>query len=229
MLIQAPAAVVVTVVLSSLAILVGIVDRSGRGPRALAGVWSRALLRIGRVGVRVDGLDHLPAGPAVYAANHGSALDIPIVFGHLPVDFRIIHKRSLRLLPILGQAMWAAGHIAIDRSHPFRARRSLATAAERIRNGMSVVVFPEGTRSPDTTVRRFKRGSFGLALDAGVPVVPVSIVGVKAIVPRGLLSLEPGTVDVRVHPPVPVEGRGPEEAEALAAEVRQIVSAGCVG
>jgi 1-acyl-sn-glycerol-3-phosphate acyltransferase len=94
---------------------------------------------------------------------------------------------------------------------------------------MSVVVFPEGTRSPDTTVRRFKRGSFGLALDAGVPVVPVSIVGVKAIVPRGLLSLEPGTVDVRVHPPVPVEGRGPEEAEALADEVRQIVSAGCVG
>jgi 1-acyl-sn-glycerol-3-phosphate acyltransferase len=177
----------------------------------------------------VEGLGHLPAGPAVYAANHGSALDIPIVFGHIPVDFRIIHKRSLRLLPILGQAMWAAGHIAIDRSHPFRARRSLIIAARRIRGGTSVVVFPEGTRSPDATVRRFKRGSFALALDAGVPVVPVSIIGVKAIVPQGLLSLRPGTVDVRVHAPVPIEGRAPEEAEALAAEVREIVSAGCVG
>jgi 1-acyl-sn-glycerol-3-phosphate acyltransferase len=228
-LVQAPLAVLVTAVLSSLAIVVGVVDRSGRGDRAIAGIWSRALLRIGRVGVEVEGLGHLPVGPAVYAANHGSALDIPIVFAHLPVDFRIIHKRSLRLLPILGQAMWAGGHIAIDRSRPFRARRSLAAAARRIGAGTSVVVFPEGTRSPDAVVRRFKRGSFALALDAGVPVVPVSLVGVKTIVPEGLVSLKPGTVTVRVHAPVPIEGRGPDDAETLAEEVRQIVAAGCVG
>jgi 1-acyl-sn-glycerol-3-phosphate acyltransferase len=228
-LVQAPLAVLVTVVLSSLAIVVGVVDRSGRGCRAIAGTWSRALLLIGRVGVRVEGLELLPEGPAVYAANHGSALDIPVVFAHLPVDFRIIHKRSLRLLPILGQAMWAAGHIAIDRSHPFRARRTLAGAARRIRAGTSVVVFPEGTRSPDATVRRFKRGSFALALDAGVPVVPVSLVGVKLIVPEGLFSLQPGTVRIRVHAPVPIEGRGPEEAERLAEEVRQVVAGGCAG
>ena len=228
-LVQAPLAVLVTVVFSSLAIVVGVVDRSGRGGRASAGLWGRALLRIGQVGVRVEGLELLPEGPAVYAANHGSALDIPIVFAHLPVDFRIIHKRSLRLLPILGQAMWAAGHIAIDRSHPFRARRSLASAAARIRAGTSVVVFPEGTRSPDDTVRRFKRGSFALALDAGVPVVPVSLIGVKAIVPRGLFSLQPGTVRVCVHTPVPVAGRGPAEAEKLAEEVRRVVAAGCAG
>jgi 1-acyl-sn-glycerol-3-phosphate acyltransferase len=226
-LVQAPLAVLATVGLSSLATAVGVVDRSGRGCRTIAGIWSRALLLIARVGARVEGLEHLPGGPAVYAANHGSALDIPIVFAHLPVDFRIIHKRSLRLVPILGQAMWAAGHIAIDRSQPFRARRSLAAAARRIRAGTSVVVFPEGTRSPDAVVRRFKRGSFALALDAGVPVVPVSLVGVKTIVPRGLFSLQPGTVRVRVHPPVPVEGRGPEEAESLAEEVRQVVAAGC--
>jgi 1-acyl-sn-glycerol-3-phosphate acyltransferase len=226
-LVQAPLALLATAILSSLAIVVGVVDRSGRGCRVIAGVWSRALLTIARVGARIDGLEHLPEGPAVYAANHGSALDIPIVFAHLPVDFRIIYKRSLRLLPILGQAMWAAGHIAIDRSHPFRARRSLGAATQRIRAGTSVVVFPEGTRSPDTKVRRFKRGSFALALDAGVPVVPVSLIGVKAIVPRGLFSLQSGTVRVHVHAPVPVEGRGPEQAEGLAEEVRQIVAAGC--
>jgi 1-acyl-sn-glycerol-3-phosphate acyltransferase len=226
-LVQALLAVLVTAVLSSLAIVVGVVDRSGRGVRAIAGIWSRALLLIGRVGVRVEGLEQLPEGPAVYAANHGSALDIPIVFAHLPVDFRIIHKRSLRLLPFLGQAMWAGGHIAIDRSHPFRARRSLAAAARRIQAGTSVVVFPEGTRSPDATVRRFKRGSFSLALDAGVPVVPVSLSGVKTIVPKGLFSLQPGTVRVCVHAPIPVAERGPEEAEKLAEEVRQVVAAGC--
>lgn len=226
-LIQAPLVVAVTAGWSSLAIPVGLLDRTGRGCRWIAGAWSRALLRIARVGVRVEGLENLPAGPAVYAANHASAVDIPIVFGHLPVDFRIIHKRSLRFVPLLGQAMWAARHIAIDRSHPFRARYSLAAAADRIRHGMSLMVFPEGTRTPDGEVHCFKRGSFALALDAGVPVVPVSLVGVKAVIPRGFFSLEPGTVTVRVHPAVSVEGRAREGIEALAEEVRQVVIAGC--
>jgi 1-acyl-sn-glycerol-3-phosphate acyltransferase len=227
LLVQAPLAAAVTVVLSSAAIVVGILDRSGRGCRVIAGIWSRALLGIARVGARVEGLEHLPAGPAVYAANHGSALDIPILFAHLPVDFRIIHKLSIYLIPFLGQAVWAARHIGIDRRNAFRARRSLADAAQRIREGTSVVVYPEGTRSPDGSVRRFKRGSLALALQAGVPVVPVSIVGVKDVAPRGLSSLVPGTVGVRVHAPVPVAGRGPADAEALAEEVRQIVAAGC--
>jgi 1-acyl-sn-glycerol-3-phosphate acyltransferase len=226
-LVQAPLVAVVTVAFSVVAILAGLIDRSGGAGRRIAGVWSRVLLRIGRVGVTIEGLEHLLSGPAVYAANHGSALDIPIVLGHLPVDFRILHKRSIYLIPVLGQGVWAARHIAIDRSNPFRARRSLEAAAERIREGTSVVVFPEGTRSPDATVRRFKRGSFALALDAGVPVVPVSLVGVKAVVPHGLSSLRSGAVEIRVHPPVSVAGRAHGEAEALAEEVRQVVAAGC--
>jgi 1-acyl-sn-glycerol-3-phosphate acyltransferase len=226
-LIQAPLVVVATGVWSSLAIPVGLLDRTGRGCRWIAGAWSRTLLRIARIGVRVEGLGNLPTGPAVYAANHTSAVDIPIVFAHLPVDFRIIHKRSLRFVPLLGQAMWAARHIAIDRSNPFHARRSLAAAADRLRHGMSLMVFPEGTRSPDGGVHRFKRGSFALALEAGVPVVPVSLVGVKAVVPHGFFSLRPGTVTVRVHPAVSVEGRPRGDAQALAEEVREVVIAGC--
>lgn len=220
-------ALLYTGVLSVATILVGPFNTSGRFGRWIAEVWSRGLLLIGRVGVQVQGLENIPQGPAVYASNHGSALDIPIVFAHVPVDFRIIHKRSLRWLPLLGQAMWAAGHIAIDRSHPFRARRSLDAAANRIRQGTSVIVFPEGTRSRDASVGRFKRGSFALALDAGVPVVPFSIVGVKDVVPEGLTTLQPGTVQVFIHPPVPTDGRRHEEAEALAREVRETVVAGC--
>jgi 1-acyl-sn-glycerol-3-phosphate acyltransferase len=215
------------VALAVLAMAVGLVDRTGRGCRWIGLVWGRAVLGILRVRVGVEGAEHAPSGPAVYAANHGSALDILIVFGFLPVDFRIIHKRSLYRVPFLGWTLWLAGHVGIDRLHPFRARRSLDAAARRIRSGTSVVVFPEGTRSPDPTVHRFKRGPFTLALEAAAPVVPVSLVGVKDVAPRTLLSVRPGCVEVRIHPPVPVAGRSLEDADALAEEVRRIVADGC--
>jgi 1-acyl-sn-glycerol-3-phosphate acyltransferase len=226
-LVQAPLALALTGAYAAAACFAALVDRSGRTTRAIGGAWSRRLLRLLGVEVRVSGLEHVPPGPAVYAANHASTLDIFVVFGHLPVDFRIIYKKSLSLIPLVGWAIRLGGHIPIDRSNPVRARRSIDAAARRIRGGTSVVVFPEGTRSPDGTVRRFKRGSFGLAIDTGVPVVPVSLIGVKAVVPRGLTSLRPGTVRVELHPPVPVATRSPDEAAALAEEVRQIVAAGC--
>jgi 1-acyl-sn-glycerol-3-phosphate acyltransferase len=228
-LVQAPLALLATGAYSAAACAAALVDRSGRRTRRIGGAWSRLLLRILRVRVRVSGLAHAVAGPAVYAANHASALDILVVFGHLPVDFRIVYKRSLSLVPLLGWAIWLGGHVPIDRANPFRARRSLDAAARRIRGGTSVVVFPEGTRSPDGAVRRFKRGSFSLALEAGVPVVPVSLVGVKAVVPRGLPSVRPGLVSVVLHPAVPVAGRSADEAEALAEEVRRVVARGCAG
>jgi 1-acyl-sn-glycerol-3-phosphate acyltransferase len=203
------------------------VDRSGRTTRRIGGAWSRLLLRLLRLRVRVSGLEHVPEGPAVYAANHASALDILVVFGHLPVDFRIVYKKSLSLVPLVGWAILLGGHIPIDRRNSVRAKRSIAAAARRIRGGTSVVVFPEGTRSPDGAVHRFKRGSFGLAIDTGVPVVPVSLVGVKTVVPHGLTSVRPGDVGVALHRPVLVAGRAPGDAEALAEEVRGIVARGC--
>jgi 1-acyl-sn-glycerol-3-phosphate acyltransferase len=225
-LVQAPLAVAVTVAFAVAAIGVGLVDRTGRGARWIGRLWGRAVLGIVRVRVAVRGAEHLPPGPAVYAANHGSALDILVVFGYLPVDFRIIHKRSLYRVPFLGWTLWLGGHVGIDRLHPFRARRSLDAAARRIRSGTSVVVFPEGTRSPDRSVRRFKRGPFTLALEADAPVVPVSLVGVKDVAPRTLLSVRPGGVEIVIHPPLPVAGRSLEDADALAEEVRRVVAAG---
>ncbi len=209
------------------AILSGLVDRTGRLPRRIAGGWGRALLYSFGVEVKVFGIENVPCGPAIYAANHSSALDIPLVFGHLPVDFRIIHKRSLYLAPILGQFLYVGGHIGIDRSNPFRARKSLEEATARVRDGISLAVFPEGTRSRDESVRSFKRGSFVLAIEAGVPVVPVSLAGVKRVVPRGLLSVERGTVILTIHPPVATTGRTAEDASRLADEVRSIVAASC--
>jgi 1-acyl-sn-glycerol-3-phosphate acyltransferase len=198
-----------------------------RGTRRVTKAWARALLRVVGVKVVVDGLPHVPSGAAVYAANHGSVLDFPVLFGHLPVDFRIIHKRSLYLVPLINLFLRAGGHISIDRTNAFRAQRSLLRAAEKIRGGTSVVVFPEGTRSAHGEVAAFKRGSFLLAVRSGAPVVPLSLAGVKGVMPAGLRGMRTGTVRLIVHPPVPTDGRAEGDAEALAAEVRRIVAAGC--
>jgi 1-acyl-sn-glycerol-3-phosphate acyltransferase len=195
--------------------------------RRVAGAWGRLLCRLFRVRVRVTGLEHLPREPAVYAANHASALDIPIVFGYLPVDFRIVHKRSLYLIPVLGWYLYLGGHVGIDRENPFRARRSLHAAAERIRAGASVLVFPEGTRSEDGSVRPFKRGSLVLALESGAPVVPLALVGVKRVIPRGVATLRPGEIELRVHPPLSTAGRAVEDAGRLAEQVRRVVAGAC--
>ncbi len=223
--VQAPLAVAATAVLTALASLAGLV-RPG-AVQWFSRVWSRLLLRLFRVEVRSQGLAHAPEGPAVYAANHSSSLDILVLLARLPVDARIIYKKSLSLVPLLGWSIALGGHIPIDRSNPFRARRSLDAAVLRVRGGTSVLVFPEGTRSPDGSVGHFKRGSFSLAIEAGAPVVPVSLVGVKALVPRGMRSLRPGRVTLRLHAPVPVSGRSADEAQALAEEVRAVVAAGC--
>jgi 1-acyl-sn-glycerol-3-phosphate acyltransferase len=223
--VQAPLAILATGVLSLVACLVGPIWPGS--VRALSVFWGRLLLRLFRVGVTSEGLANLPAGQAVYAANHSSSLDILVVLAHLPVDVKIIYKKSLSRVPLLGWSIVLGGHIPIDRSNPFRARRSLDSAAERIRGGTSVLVFPEGTRSRDGTVGHFKRGSFSLAIEAAAPVVPVSFVGVKALVPRGLFSMRPGSVRLRVHPAVSVAGRSAAAAQALAEEVRQVVAAGC--
>jgi 1-acyl-sn-glycerol-3-phosphate acyltransferase len=213
-----------TAILGLPCLFVGLVDRSGRLPHAIVRLWGRLVLRALGIRVELEG-GPAPAGPAVYAANHGSAIDIPILFGYLPVEFRIIHKRSLYSIPVLGWFLYLGGHIGIDRGKAFRARRSLAAAARRIAAGMSVAVFPEGTRASDGKIRLFKRGSFLLAIQAAVPVVPVSLVGVKAVIPSGILTLRPGRVVMRLHPPVSTAG--PADAESLAEDVRRIVARGC--
>ncbi|MET0556510.1 MAG: lysophospholipid acyltransferase family protein [Vicinamibacteria bacterium] len=215
-----------TVWFGAFAMLSGICGQGGLA-RSFAGMWGRALLRLWGVEVLVEGVP--PQGPAVYAANHGSALDIPIVFGYLPVDFRVIHKRSLHYLPILGQYLYLGGHIAVDRGNPFRARRSLSRAALRIRAGTSVLVFPEGTRNRrgDGAVQPFKRGSFVLAVEAGVPVVPVSLSGVKRIAPDGMLRMRPGRVVLTLHAAMSTEGLAFDDAGAFGDRVQAVVAAAC--
>jgi 1-acyl-sn-glycerol-3-phosphate acyltransferase len=221
-----PLIVVATVALGVPALALGALDRSGRSPHSVARIWARLLLALFGVRVVVEGLENVPAGPAVFTANHASALDIPILFGHLPVSFRIVYKKSLSLFPLVGWYLFLSGHISIDRANPFKARKSLDAAARRIRGGTSVAAFPEGTRVSSASPGLFKRGTFLLAIDAEVPVVPVSLVGVSRIAPRGIAAPRSGTVGVRIHPALETP-RDRDAAEALAAEVREIVLRGC--
>ena len=225
-LLSAPLLALLTVLFGIPAIALGLLG-ARRSARRITTAWARSLLRVVGVKVVVEGASNVPGAPAVYAANHGSVLDIPVLFGHLPVDFRIVHKRSLRYVPVIGLYLAAAGHIAIDRGNAFRARKSLDRATERIRRGASVMVFPEGTRSARGDVAAFKRGTFLVAVRSGAPVVPLSIAGVKAVMPTGLRALRPGTVRLIVHEAIPTRGRAESEAGRLAEKVRRIVAAGC--
>jgi 1-acyl-sn-glycerol-3-phosphate acyltransferase len=215
-----------TVVLTPATLFFRLFDGSGRRANDVIRLWGRLLLKTGGIRVEIHGAERMPAGPVIFAANHASYLDIPIMFGGLPCEFRIIYKRSLSVIPFLGWSLWAGRHLAIDRTNPFKAKRCLAQAAERIHGGMSVVAFPEGTRTGEGDLLPFKRGSFVLALDARVPVVPVSIIGAKQRMPNGLGSIMPGTVSIRIHDPIPTEGRPPENGLILAEETRAIVRRG---
>jgi 1-acyl-sn-glycerol-3-phosphate acyltransferase len=217
---------VITVVLGLPAILFGMFRRFDV-VRSLTVLWGRAVLWTLGIEVSVAGAQHCPAGAAVYAANHASVLDIPILYAHLPVDFRIVHKRSLYLIPVMGLYLYATGHIGIDRGNAFRAHKGLQRAAARVcPGGYNLVVFPEGTRSRCGDIGPFKRGLFALALEAQVPVVPLSLIGVK-LVARGGLDVHAGTVRLVVHPPIPTAGRTLDQAAVLAEEVRTIVTSGC--
>lgn len=213
-------AVVSTLVLAPVGIVAWPFRRDGAVGFLMSRLWARAILFAAGVRVSSEVLAPLPDGPAVFVANHVSALDIPILFVGLPRSFRIIYKRSLFYVPLMGLFLAASRHVAIDRSRAFKAKRSLEAAARRIRSGTSVAIFPEGTRSGDLKVAAFKRGSFKLAVDAQVPVVPVSLVGMQHIISRGRITS--GEVRMRVHQAIPARV-GTEAAESLAKEAEAVI------
>jgi 1-acyl-sn-glycerol-3-phosphate acyltransferase len=208
--------------LGAIASLVSAVfDRSGDTVLALARLWSRVIFVSG--GVRLDVRGHTaldPARPYVFMANHTSAIDIWALFLAIPVNVRMIAKKQLARVPLLGWAMAAGRFIFIDRQNPLAARRSIEQAAARIRGGSSVVIFPEGTRSRDGRLGPFKKGGFHLAMDAGAAVVPVGIRGAGELMPRGSRSLRPGTVSVEIGAPLSTEGLTAGDRPALLQRVR---------
>ena len=179
------------------------------------------------VHVDVSGLERLDSDRAyVFVANHQSIYDIPIVFWSLPYQIRIIAKESLGRFPFLGWHLRRTGHILVDRRHPNRAA-IFGRAWKLMKDGLSLIVFPEGTRSRDGRVAPFKGGSFYLALEAELPVVPISIVGSRHVMLKGRLATYPGRVKLIVHAPIDTTGLAggdPRAARAFAARVREVIA-----
>ena len=201
----------------------------GRTMMALGRVWVRWILATFRVRVDVVGLENVPThAPIIFMSNHQSLADIAAIVSTLPdsVKWRFVAKRELVRVPIFGQALVASGHIIIDRGNRERAVESLHRAAERIRAGVSVIVFPEGTRSPEGHLRQFKSGPFHLAIEAQVPIIPVTVSGSQRITPKGRLRVDAGRVKIAYGKPIPTRGVVIADRKRLAMRVRDAIANG---
>jgi len=223
-----PTIAVYTIVLGTLSVASSFVDRRGFFAHRCARAWSWLILAT--TGVRVDakGIEALAPGRTyIFVSNHQSIYDIPILFSTLPYQLRIIAKKSLGKFPFLGWHLQRTGHLLVDRRSP-DPRGILQQWTELVAKGLSLIVFPEGTRSLDGRVARFKGGGFLLAIQAGLPIVPVAISGSRHVMLKSRLMVKPGNVTFVVRPPIETDGQYQptiEDARRLADEVRGQITA----
>jgi 1-acyl-sn-glycerol-3-phosphate acyltransferase len=221
-----PAISLYTVVLGAASIVSSLFDRRGYFAHACARAWSRLILATTGVRVAIEGLDRLSPGTTyIFVANHQSHYDTPVIFSSLPYQLRIIAKESLARFPVLGWHLKRGGHLFVDRRNPDRSgilKRWRALVSE----GLSLIIYAEGTRSADGRVGRFKAGSFLLAIEAGLPVVPLAVIGTRNVMPKGRLRTEPADVRLVIHDPIPapvLDHPTVEDARRLAARTHEIV------
>ena len=218
-----PAVSLYTIALGSASLVSSLFDRRGNFGHKCARAWSSLILKTTGVTVRVSGLERLdPSRSYVFASNHQSIYDIPILFASLPFQLRILAKDSLGRIPFMGWHLRRTGHVLVDRS---KSGVGVMKKMQRlVADGHSLIVFPEGTRSTDGSVGRFKGGSFIIALSAGLPVVPLSITGSRHVMFRGRLMVCPGEVELVVHEPIETAGVPRDAAREFAATVRDVVA-----
>src|SRR5690349_18516511 len=216
-----------TIVLGTLSIGSSLFARSGRFAHACARTWAWLILATTGVDVEIKGLERVPrAKPFLFISNHQSIYDIPVLFWYLPYQLRIIAKDSLGRFPVLGWHLARTGHVLVQRQNPGATVFKKVSAL--MRAGDSLIVFPEGTRSRDGVVGKFKGGIFLLAIEAGLPIVPVAIDGTRRVMRKGGLTTCPGDVTVEVFDPIDTAGLQADDARALADRVRRTIAAAIV-
>lgn len=222
----APLIVLSTIACGAFSILASLFDKSGRVMIGAARVWARSLLKIGGVRVTVEGIEKIdPNGAYVFASNHLSYMDTPVVLGRIPVQFRFMAKRGLFQIPFLGTHLAQAGHIPVPREDPRAAVRTLTLAAQTIRDRrISVLVFPEGGRSDDGKLQEFKEGAAYIAIKAGVSIVPVALIGTREVLAMHSAIFRRGPVTLRIADPVSTAGLTMRDRESLTESVRSRIA-----
>jgi len=193
-----------------------LIDRSGNAAHSIATFWAKAVMRLAGIHVSVRGIENIPRhAPLIILSCHRGAFDIPALQSVLPVQFRWVAKKSLFKLPLVGWSMSLAGYISIDREKGAAAYKSIDAAAEKIKAGTSVLIFPEGTRNTGNELLLFKKGGFTLAQRSGAAIVPVAITGTEKILKKGGFWVSPSKVIVSIGRPVPVAGHKEKELREI--------------
>jgi 1-acyl-sn-glycerol-3-phosphate acyltransferase len=189
-------------------------------------IWGRSALLLAGLKIKVKGSEHIPSDRSVvYIVNHSSNFDIPILYAGLPLQFRWLAKKELFDIPLFGHGMRRCGYIPIDRSDRRKAMRSMNEAAQQIHDGASVIVFPEGTRTPDGQLQEFKKGGFLIAVKAQVPVVPVAISGSFAVMSKNSLRINKSNIEMEIFPPIETRELKNADIEQLMEQTRQPIAA----
>lgn len=227
LLITDPLIVLATMVYGTASLLVSFFDPSRRRQNAAERAWARALLAITGVKVKVEGLDKIARdGSYVFVSNHLSYMDTPVALASIPVRFRFLAKRGLFQIPFLGWHLGRAGHIRVPREDARAAVKTMALAAQVIREeGISLLIFPEGGRSRTGEMRDFKEGAAFIAIKAGVPLVPVALKGTREVLPFGSGVVRRGNVAMRIGDPIPTTHASPHDRVRLTEELRRRIVA----
>lgn len=224
-LIQTPVLTIVTCIYGSLALLVSLVDKSGRAQHRIAHAWARACVWVSASHITVRGAENLrKSAVAVYAANHTSYMDTPVVFASLPFQFRILAKKELWPIAFIGWYLNRSGQIPIDTVNTHATLSSLSVGVKALRAGMPLFVFPEGGRTPTGELQPFLSGAAYLAIRAQVPLVPIALDGVYDLLPIHTHHFYPGELTLSVGKPIETKGMTVRQAEELTARVRTAIA-----
>lgn len=219
-----PLGSIVTIIIALATIIMISVGRKANWDYYPGMVWGRIMCFLALVPTKTVGRENIdPNRSYIFAANHQSIFDIFLIYGRLNSKFRWVMKKELREVPFIGKTCDLMGHIFIDRSSPMKARKSLDLAEKRLKNGLSIVIFPEGTRTKDGRLGRLKRGAFKMAEELKLPIVPVTIVGAYDVMPYGAKLIKPGKIRLVIHKPIETTDLCSENMDETIAQVRDSI------
>lgn len=226
-LVYVPLLVLTTAIGSTLVVILSLTFRARRLCYYIAMAWARSLIWITPVRLYIKGKEHVEKGHSyIVVANHQSYYDIPSMYGFAGLDLKFVMKKELKRVPFLGQGVATMGHVFVDRSDRQQAIDSINASVKRLDPGESVIIYPEGTRSRTGEVQEFRKGAFRLAINTGLPILPISVAGTYRIQPPDTLQLLPGKAGLKIHPPIDVKGRTEEDIPELMQECRERIVRG---